>query len=204
MDREKLLLAKVTEYDVVEIHNPLTDDFVGKVARTYAHRKNDPVYAHAKQQYGIDLNNPQHTSKKHVQQTITIPSGKSLKLPGDVAKVIINQLVKEMMQREGFKRQMADPDARRTFEERVVVNKEKLDFSDDIETAEEKLDRQIRELNEEPEKVEETDEEAFPGTREEADSGANPAQTKSGSDDKKSKAKSKKSSGKSSKKNSKS
>ena len=112
MNTDKTLVSGLTEYDIVEVFNPLRDDFTATVARSYAHNAPDPTYQHARSQYNVELKNNAHSGKKHVKQTITLPSGKSLKMPGDVARVVVTQLVKEIMQREGFKRQMADPEKR--------------------------------------------------------------------------------------------
>jgi len=150
MEEPKSLLANVGEFDVVAVHNPLSTDFTGKVARSIpAASRRTAIDNYAREKYGIELVNQDRTAMEHVQQTITIPSGGTIKMPGTVAQVIVRQLIKEMMQREGARREMSNPQVRQDYEKRVIVNQESMLQDLTTETAEERLQRQLDEMNRE-------------------------------------------------------
>ncbi len=170
-DEPKSLLSNLRGHHVVLVHNPLTDvpekglkgDFTWQTARSVIQldeRSRDP---HIDK---LGLRNDSHPTQKHVVRPITIPSGTSMRLPGDVAQVLVKHLVDEMMQREGQKQQMADPVLRREYEERVILNVNDLVHQLSTQTIEEQLDQQIADLNREEPRNEQANTQPAPGTGE--------------------------------------
>lgn len=135
------LLEGVTEMDFVEIVNPLSVDFVGQVALTTM--INAPVrigtdsklgeYTTATNEsevqrlYGLNLRaNAAKQGRHHTLNAVPIPAGKTVRLMGNEALVIVRQLTNAVMQREGKANLLADPHARREVEERIVIRKGSL------------------------------------------------------------------------------
>lgn len=170
-DEPKSLLNDLRPHHVVAVHNPLTTDsqnnlqgdFTWQVARSVV--QDDPA-TRDPHISTMRLRNDSHPTMKHVTQKITIPSGKTMNLPGDVAKVVVEHLVDEMMYRRGQKNTIGDPVQRRECEELVVQNINDLRKQLSSQSIEEQLNQQIRDLNKE-EASERThdaaDEQAFPG-----------------------------------------
>ena len=143
MDENKSLVDTFTEYDIVEVFNPLSTDFEAKVATSVV----NPNAGVDKTIERLGLRSNSHPAMSHVVNTVVIPTGQSKKMPGHVARVVVTQLVNEMMQKEGAIKQMGDKALRLPFEERVVLDSAKFQQSEDIITAEERFQRQLDELN---------------------------------------------------------
>lgn len=151
-------LKKIGEFDVVTVHNPLSDDWTGKVARSVpAVLAEGPVEQIAREKYGVTLTNPNSSTLKHVNQTVSIKSGQSLRIPGPLARVLVTQLVKEMMQREGKVRGIANPDVFQKYVDRVVVDQSSMLGEVSSESIEDKLQKELDDLNKDDQH-----EEAFP------------------------------------------
>lgn len=169
---QKTILEGITEHDVVTVHNPLSTPFDAKVARSVVAPRhninNQPTGNGAADAFMQGLQGGiargGHQSISHVQQTITLKPGQTLRLPGDVALVVVRQLVKEMMQRQKAKKLMADPHMFMEYERKVVLNHESMLSNLNIETAQERLNRQLEELNSTPQATNEVakDEQPFP------------------------------------------
>lgn len=128
--RPQLEGASADEY--VEIFNPLSVTFIGKVGITRP--VNAPMTviqtpgistmtrneSEVRTNYGLDLKNPNHQGKTNIVQQVTLESGKITRLSGNVASVIVGQLITEMMGREGKKLLLADLHARSEYEKRVI------------------------------------------------------------------------------------
>lgn len=143
------------------MHNPLSDDFTWQVARSVVHfdqRYEDKTIS------ALNMRNDSHPTMNHVTQKITIPAGATMKLPGDVAQVLVKHLVDEIMNREGHKQTIGDPHRRREVEERILLNINDLRNKISTQSITEQLEQQIRDLNQEEAVAEEqtTDEQAFP------------------------------------------
>lgn len=182
MDEKKSILEDITEHDVVEVQNPFDEIFVVKIARSVVaparpvqnnptgHRDADSFMQGI--QAGIAKGG--HTSMAHVQQEIPFNPRQSMKLPGDVARVAVNQMVREYMQRESraHKKEnklkmhpilIADPHAFMQVERLIVKNSKSMLENMSIENVEERLKRQLDELNSTPEVQDaHTEELAFP------------------------------------------
>lgn len=130
------LLEGVKESDYVELINPLSVTFIGRAALTTDvaarvaigkssegdSRDSARLESDIQQLYGLDLRaNAAGTGKTHIITDIPLESGKSLRLLGREAKVVVRQLVTTMMQLEGKRRLLANPVARRQAEERIVL-----------------------------------------------------------------------------------
>lgn len=162
---QKSILQDITEHDVVEVQNPFDEVFIVRVARSVvAPRQQNPVqtgnsvadaFVQGLQQ-GIARGG--HSSIAHVQQEIPFQPNQSMKLPGDVAKTAVNQMVREYLQRQaraakkasGAKNHsmlMADPTAYMEVERMIVKNSKSMLDSMSVESVEERLKRQLDELN---------------------------------------------------------
>lgn len=185
------ILESVTEHDVVTVKNPFDEPFIAKVARSVVGNRpgahNAPTGNSSADAFlqGIQagISRGGHQSVSHVQQNLSFQPQQILRLPGDVARVVVNQMVREYMQRQSRKIKtqtkaknvamlMADPQAYMEVEKLIVQGSESMLSDLSVETVEQRLDRQLKELNQIPEtndlKVE--DEQAFP--TESGDSGA--------------------------------
>lgn len=183
--QQKSILENVSEHDVVTVHNPLDTVFVGKVARsvvapsrpqlTQTGNPNADAYIAGIQQA---IGKGGHTSMQHVQQSIEFKPGQTMRLPGEAAVVIVRQIVKEIMQREKASKRMADPVAIMEYEKRVVLDHASMLSNLSVETAEQRLQRQLNELNPVTEtKDVGTDEQAFPTEQGDAQKRGRPTRT---------------------------
>src|SRR5688572_3901001 len=103
---QKSILEGITEHDVVTVHNPLSDAFEVTIARTVTVPNRPQAMATGNAAADAFVNGLQnsiasggHLPQAHVQQKIKFEAGQTLRLPGDVARVAVRQIVKEMMQR---------------------------------------------------------------------------------------------------------
>ncbi len=142
----KSLLTNLRQHHIVHVHNPLSEDFTWSVARSVIHM--DSRY---RDQFieKLNMRNDSHPTMNHVQQKITIPAGKSMKLPGDAAQVLVKHLVDEVIARGGQKNMQSDPVVRRTYEEQVILNINDLKTQLSSQSIEEQLEQQLKDLNQE-------------------------------------------------------
>lgn len=130
------LLDGATDYEYVEVLNPLSVDFIGKFG------VDKPVNIPIKLQaplgtsaltvdeaslaanYGLSgFKNADHPSNMRIANTVTLKAGQTLRMRGSEAQVVVRQLVNEMIQREGNKLFIADPKTRNDFEKRVIMKR---------------------------------------------------------------------------------
>jgi len=161
MEENKSLVDTFTEYDIVEVFNPLSVDFEAKVASSVV----NPNAGVDKTIDRLGLRNASHPSQSHVVNKVVIPSGQSKKMPGHVARVVVTQLVNEIMQQQGAVKQMGDKALRIPFEEMVIIDSAKFQQSEDIITSEERFQRQLDELNKTTEIEVTKDEQPFTAQR---------------------------------------
>lgn len=133
------LLAGAEAYEYVTIINPLSVDFVAKFGVTrpvnaplrIVNDPNTPSLTKTEEQiaanYGLNLRNPNTQGKANIINKTRIPAGKTITVPGNEAQVIVNQLVTEMMQREGKRLQLSDMFTRNTYEQRIIVSRGSMD-----------------------------------------------------------------------------
>lgn len=172
---QKSILQNVNELDIIEVHNPLSEDFTGEVARSVVVASNSQVIS---EKYGI-AKNPLHQPQQHVVQKVVIKSGQTLRLPGDVAKVVVDQLVRKIMMKEGNTKLMADAHAFMEVERRVVINHSKVYGNEETSSVENRLQQQIDDLNQTKTIEEKTDElTAFP-----SEQGAGNSREEAGADE---------------------
>lgn len=128
----KPLLDGASEYEYVEILNPLSVPFIAKFAVTRPVRGEVRIVASSKtsqiteteadirRNYGLDLRNKDHTGKANIVNKVTIQPHTTIRVLGNEAQVIVNQLVTEILQREGKKLHLADPTQRNIIEREIV------------------------------------------------------------------------------------
>lgn len=178
------ILENITEHDVVTVKNPFDELFEAKIARSVITRRPNnytpPTGNSAADAFTQNIQNGisagGHQSMAHVQQKLPLQPGQILRLPGDVARVVVNQIVREYMQRQSRQQKektkaknvamlMADPEAYMTVERMVVQHSESMLSDLSVETVEQRLDRQLNDLNKTPEtvdKLEAKNEQPFP------------------------------------------
>lgn len=130
------LLDGITEYEWVDLFNPLSTPFWAQVASSRP--VNAPVRVHQTpglqsgiqtesdlaMGYGLTgFKNPDHPSNTHISHTIKLESGRVRRLPGNEAQVVLRQLVGYLLQIEGKGLKLADPFERRQAEERIIKGK---------------------------------------------------------------------------------
>lgn len=158
------LLDRASEMEYVILLNPLSDDFAVRVAQDLpvnmpfnigkdtsgkvsqlTHTEQD-----ARQVYGLDLKNPDFKGRRHIQMDTVIKSGQTKVFKGNEAQTVIRQLTNEILQREGNKRLMADPNLRNEVEARIIQGRGPIqDLMDGtILTPRNQMDEAIRKQNE--------------------------------------------------------
>lgn len=145
---------------IVEVLNPLSQDFRVKFSRSVSSTPMPTDHERRMAELGVPV---QHTGspQAHVGQFVVLPSGKTMKLPGDIAQVAVRQLVNEILQRRGKRSSLADAKSRQDVETEVIYNHTTL-IQTVNETPEESLNRTLNELNDPAPAVEENNEPAFP------------------------------------------
>jgi len=127
-------LNGATRDEVVEILNPMTFDFMAKVGVTKTAMT------------AVRINNPNNTSIRteadlaakgiagfrnpdkgggvvHIANNVPIPAGTTIKQPGDVAQIIVKQLITAVISIRGDKLKISDPETRRQVENEVIVSR---------------------------------------------------------------------------------
>lgn len=157
------MLDKTSEYEYVEILNPLSADFPAKVGATKPVNAPLRVYNNPATPTSIksesDLanrglagfKNNDHPSSMHLAQQVILKSGQTTRLRGPEAKVVVRQLVNEIMMREGNKERLADLHARNIVEKRIIQrigNMEEF-MQTPVQTVTEQLNNALESSNEE-------------------------------------------------------
>lgn len=135
----KPLLEGASEYEYVEILNPLSVPFVAKFGVTRAVRGDIRIVTNRetptvtndendiRRNYGLDLRNKDHTGKANIVNRVTIDPGHTIRVLGNEAQVIVNQLVTEIMQRRGKRLQLADPTQRNIVEQEIIRRRDSVE-----------------------------------------------------------------------------
>jgi hypothetical protein len=171
------LLNGASEYEYITILNPLPDDFAVRVAQDIP--VNMPfnigkdtsgkvsrltnTEQDARQVYGLDLKNPEFQGRRHIVNDTIIKAGQTINLKGNEAQVAVRQLTHEILQREGNKRLLADPNLRNEVERRIIVGRGSVQelMDSTLRTPQNQIDDAISRSNEVK------DEPAFPGLSQE-------------------------------------
>ena len=154
------LLDRASEMEYVVLLNPLTDDFAVRVAQDLP--VNMPVDIRAGtslvqsesdvvRNYGLSLKGKDFQAKKHIVMDTVIKAGQTKVFKGNEAQTAIRQLVNEILQREGNKRLMADPNLRNEVEARIIQGRGPIQELMDgtIRTPRNQIDEAISRTNEE-------------------------------------------------------
>lgn len=160
----KPLLYRANEMEYVVLHNPLSDDFAVRVAQDLPVNMPFPIgkdtsgkvsqltntEQDARQIYGLDLKNPDFQGRKHISMDTVIKAGQTKVFKGNEAQTAIRQLTNEILQRQGSKRLMADPNLRNEIEARIIQGRGPIqDLMDGtIATPRNQIDEAIRKSNE--------------------------------------------------------
>lgn len=156
----KSVLPTLRDHHVVIVHNPLMVDFTQQIARTVVQLDQDKIDPYIDK---AGLRNDGHPTNKHVTQMVTIESGKTKKLPGSVAQVVVKHLIDAMMMTAGHKSTLSDPFLRGEYEKQIIINIDDLKSTLSTKSIEDQLNEQIDNLNKEEETHVET---AFPSVTE--------------------------------------
>lgn len=166
------LLEGATDSELITILNPLTVDFVGligldkpidtpfQIRKTVGAEGVSQTESDVRSNYGLTLKNKDHTSRMSITNKVVIPSGKTYNLQGSAAKVVVFQLVNEIMQREGNHLKLADPNARHEVEQRVIISRGRIAdlLGNDPLSVQQQINQAVNKANET------NDEEEFPDT----------------------------------------
>lgn len=178
------MLEGASEFEYITVLNILTDDFAVRVGQDVA--VNAPfsigqdtsgqtnqitnTEQDARQVYGLNLKNKDHIGRKHIAIDTIIPAGQTRRFKGNEARVAVTQLVNEYMQRTGQTKQMADPEARRVVEEKIIQSRGSIQ-----ELMDNQLQTPRTQANEAIKKANEVKNAAFPELSRESSAGAGAA-----------------------------
>jgi hypothetical protein len=166
------VLQDVGEHQYVTLINPLPFDFVGKVAQSRPVKApvrivNDgvsnggnTVTEETLNNAGISLRNKDHVGRAHVTVNIEIPAGKTKNIRGDEAKVIIKQLVNEILAYNNDTLRRGNPAYRKEVETQVVQRISSVEdlLGGSVESLDDKINQALAQKNQE--------EQAFPTLQE--------------------------------------
>lgn len=164
------VLQGASQYEVVKVHNPLTDDFVVQVAQSIpfdvqfqinnTEGKQPLSETDVTRTYGVNLRGPDQTqvSKKHVLNKTIIKAGQSMNFRGDIAQVAVRQLVNEIMQQRNQTKFMADPVQRNLVEKEIIISRGTMEdlMNNNLQSVDTQINQAVEKLNE-------NTEESFPG-----------------------------------------
>lgn len=185
-DAQPSLLDGITEYEWVDLFNPLSVSFVAQVASSRPVNAPVRIYqtpglesgvrteSDLATQYGITgFKNKEHPSNVHVPHTIEIVSGHTRRLPGNEAQVVLRQIVGYLLQVEGKGLKLADPYERNLAEQRIIRGKGNIaDLMTEAPVSiPEQLTRAVDKSNAREEEHRAEPETAFPGVPRPSDSG---------------------------------
>lgn len=155
----KPTLEGATDYEYVEIVNPLSVPFMGKYAverpvNVQFKIQQDPLGRaisktadDVSRNYGLgDLKNPDHPSKARIQNDVVIKPGQTIRLGGAAAQVIVKQLVDAIIALEDNKIKLADPGTRQRVEQRIILRRGSMnEFMQAPQSIPEQLDNALKE-----------------------------------------------------------
>lgn len=135
----KPILDGASEYEYVEILNPLSVDFIAKFGVTKQVRGDIRIVKNPetptitndesdiRRNYGLDLRNKDHPGKANIISKVTIPAGQTIRVLGNEAQVIVNQLVTEILQRRKKQLMLADPTQRNMVEQEIIKRRDSIE-----------------------------------------------------------------------------
>lgn len=156
-------LDGATRDEIVEILNPLDRDFIARVGVTRnAHM---PVRitpnVSGEEFREADLSRAGITGfrnkdlgggRVHVSNTVRIPAHGRIRQPGDVAQIIVKQLVTAIIQMRDEKLKIADPATRKAVENEVIISRRSMSElfgAAGPMTVDEQIEAKVREANDE-------------------------------------------------------
>jgi hypothetical protein len=166
MDETKSILDDIREYHIVEVLNPLARPFQWQVGRSGVD-PGMPMDSVMEQLGMAGAGGKPQTA--HAVQTITLPAGKTFRMPGDLARIVVKHLIDELMQIDGQTKLLSDPTLRLKYEEKIIKNRSDLRSTMSTLSLQEQLDKELATLNDpDGDNTEDTqvEEEAFPDAKE--------------------------------------
>lgn len=156
-------LQGATDYEYVEILNPLSVPFKGvyaverpvnvpfKIHQDPLGRAITKTAEDASRNYGLgDLKNPDHQAKARIQNDVEIKSGQTIRLGGGAAQVIVKQLVDAIISLEDNKLKLADPGTRQRVEQRIILRRGSMsEFMETPQSIPQQLDNALKEAESE-------------------------------------------------------
>lgn len=130
-------LEGATRDEIITILNPLTVDFEGRVGVT----QNAMMPVRINNPQGFPTNSESALAAKgisgfrnpdlkggrvHIANKVTIPAGQTVRQPGDVAQVLVKQLVTAILSIRGEKMKIADAEARRKVEDEIIIHRQAM------------------------------------------------------------------------------
>lgn len=148
----KSTLNGMGESFIVQIYNPLPQPFRGQFSRSVV--QSAPLSDQNKRmaELGAPVTKDMGQSQAHVIDYVTIPPGKTINLPGDIAQVVVKQMTNYILQvrnRGKGSLLISDPKARQDVEREIIQNYESIAKTTD-KSPEEVIRSQIEELNKTP------------------------------------------------------
>lgn len=177
-------LQGATDYEYVEILNPLSVPFKGvyaverpvnvpfKIQQDPLGRAVSKTSEDVSRNYGLgDLKNPDHQAKARIQNDVVIKSGQTIRLGGGAAQVIVKQLVDAIIALEDNKIKLADPGTRQRVEQRIILRRGSMsEFMEAPQSIPQQLDSALKEATSEE----------FPGLNESPNAPEQPERRKPG------------------------
>lgn len=133
---------------IVAVFNPLSVPFRAKFARSVTQSPQMSQQDRRMAELGVPVSKD-GAPQAHMSQYLVIEAGQTINLPGDVAQVVVRQLVNTILMRRnaGTKSYMlADPKARQDVEQEVIVNFNSV-VQEQTHSSEEIFEQQLKELN---------------------------------------------------------
>jgi len=138
----------------VAVFNPLQDDFRVQYARSVATVPGQDPNRQFARERGLPLDKA--APQTHVVNYITLKAGQTINLPGDIAQKAVQDLTTYIISTQN-KSRIADPNTRAKVEKELIISvKDTADFMN-RPTVEEFTEKQLQELNPEPQKEEPTE-----------------------------------------------
>ncbi len=127
-------LEGATRDEIVTILNPMTTDFVARVGVT----QNAPMPVRINNPQGFPTRNEADLAAKgisgfrnpdlkggkvHIANDVLVPAGQTIRQPGDIAQVIVKQMITTILSVRGEKLRLADPESRRNVEKEIIQSR---------------------------------------------------------------------------------
>lgn len=171
----KSSLDGASEYEYVDIFNPLSMEFVAQLATSrpanfptkFAATQATQNESDLRHNYGLNLKNLDRQGNLHVINRVSLMPGQTKRFMGNEAQVIVRQLITELIQQRDKHQFIADPATRTEIEQEIIMGRGDIRTSMESgpQTVQDQLRRAMEDNTIQP--TEDTREEAltFPDAR---------------------------------------